>query len=64
MLSSVEHEKSFITSRPGVSINIYWYYVWRSIIGTLANSVDPDQTPQSAASDQGLHCLHYEHEFL
>ena len=22
-----------------------------------ANSVDPDQTPQSAASDQGLHCL-------
>ena len=23
-----------------------------------ANSVDPDQTPQSAASDQGLHCLH------
>ena len=23
-----------------------------------ANSVDPDQTPQIAASDQGLHCLH------
>ena len=22
-----------------------------------ANSADPDQTPQSAASDQGLHCL-------
>ena len=22
-----------------------------------ANSVDPDQTPLSAASDQGLHCL-------
>ena len=22
-----------------------------------ANSVDPDQTPRSAASDQGLHCL-------
>ena len=21
------------------------------------NSVDPDQTPQNAASDQGLHCL-------
>ena len=28
------------------------------INGTLANSVDPDQTPQTAASDQGLHCLH------
>ena len=26
--------------------------------GTLANSVDPDQTLQNAASDQGLHCLH------
>ena len=22
-----------------------------------ANSVDPDQTPRSAASNQGLHCL-------
>ena len=25
--------------------------------GTLANSVDPDQTPQNAASDQGMYCL-------
>ena len=25
----------------------------------FANSVDPDQTPQNAASDQGLHCLPY-----
>ena len=23
----------------------------------MANSVDPDQMPQSAASDLGLHCL-------
>ena len=23
----------------------------------MANSKDPDQTPQNAASDQGLHCL-------
>ena len=23
----------------------------------IANSVDPDLTPRSAASDQGLHCL-------
>ena len=23
-----------------------------------ANSIDPKQTPQNAASDQGLHCLH------
>ena len=25
--------------------------------GSVANSVDPDQTPRSAASDQVLHCL-------
>ena len=24
---------------------------------TLANSADPDQTPQNAASDQDLYCL-------
>ena len=28
-----------------------------SICGKLANSADPDQTPQIAASDQGHHCL-------
>ena len=27
-----------------------------SIKRTMANSVDPDQTPQNAASDQGIHC--------
>ena len=30
---------------------------YRAIKGALANSVDSDQTPQNAASDQGLHCL-------
>ena len=25
--------------------------------GTLANSAEPDQTPEDAASGQGLHCL-------
>ena len=25
---------------------------------TQANSADPDRTPQNAATDQGLHCLH------
>ena len=28
------------------------------IAGWAANSVDPDQTPRSAASDLGLHCMH------
>ena len=32
-------------------------YAKRPIKRTLANNVDPDQTPQNAASDQGLHCL-------
>ena len=27
------------------------------IVGWVAHSVDPDQTPHSAASDLGLHCL-------
>ena len=29
-----------------------------------ANSVDPDQTPQNAASDQGLHCLPHVQKLL
>ena len=32
-------------------ISLYWDRHAR------ANSVDPDQMPQNAASDQGLHCL-------
>ena len=31
---------------------------------TLAISVDLDQTPKHAASDPGLHCLHYVQIFL
>ena len=27
------------------------------MVEILANSEDPDQTPHSAASDMGLHCL-------
>ena len=30
----------------------------------LANSVDPDETPQNAASHQGLHCLPLNQQFL
>ena len=28
-----------------------------SLLGAYANSTDPDQMPQNAAADQGLHCL-------
>ena len=38
--------------------------VWKPQKGYLANSVDPDQMPLNAASDQGLHCLHHMQEFL
>ena len=31
--------------------------ICKSMTGILTNSEDPDQTPQNAASDQGLHCL-------
>ena len=30
----------------------------------MENSVNPDQTPQNAASDQGLHCLLQTQMFL
>ena len=30
----------------------------------FTNSVDPDQMPQDAASDQDLHCLSYIQQFL
>ena len=31
--------------------------ICKTLTGTLANIANPDQTPQNAASDQGLHCL-------
>ena len=31
--------------------------MWLTTVGWVANSVGPDQTPRSAASDLGLHCL-------
>ena len=32
-------------------------YMYVKYLGTWANSADPDQTPQYAASDQSLYCL-------
>ena len=40
----------------GFDLNILPYFTY-SDRQAWANSVDPDQTPQNAASDQGLHCL-------
>ena len=33
-------------------------YALHSIFRALGNSIDPDQMPRYAPSDQGLHCLH------
>ena len=38
-----------------ISINPYKPGV--PFVGHKTNSADPDQTPQNAVSDQGLHCL-------
>ena len=44
---------------PGL-VNLYYFDFILSINTHLAdaNSVDPNQTPQIAASDLDLHCLH------
>ena len=46
---------------PTPYLNIYQVHLLTAnvskIAGWMANSVDPDQTPRSAASDLGLHCL-------
>ena len=46
------------------NIIIETIYAKHPIKGTLTNSIDPDQMPQNAASDQGQYCLHEEQEFL
>ena len=43
-----------MTETSECSVKSFICKIWTWI---LANSVDPDQTPQNAASDQGLHCL-------
>ena len=46
----------FISSFRGVWCAVsFLFYLWQKFL--LANSADPDQTPRSAASDLGLHCL-------
>ena len=48
----------------GVDLIIYYCtYSTYSDRQAWANSVDPDQTPQNAASDQGLHCLSLTQQF-
>ena len=45
----------------GCPISFYYYHVSWKVSELNANSVDPDQTPRSAASDLGLHCLPMPH---
>ena len=44
-------------SNLGVSVLFLVLSFIKEIPVLNANSVDPDQTPHSAASDRGLHCL-------
>ena len=53
MFSWVEREKSFITAAPGLFLLSFI----TEIPVLNANSVDPDQTPRSVASDLGLRYL-------
>ena len=41
---------------------LYLPYVYRQT--AWANGVDPDETPQNAASHQGLHCMPLIQQFL
>ena len=41
----------------GVSGVLFHFYFISLEKFVLANSVDPDQTPQTVVSDLGLHCL-------
>ena len=47
------HLDRSITNKRGVRFSSFYYYI--PVLNT--NSVDPDQTLYSAASDLGLHCL-------
>ena len=52
-------------------MSIFIMFLWRNkkninTVITLSietNSVDPDQTPQNAASGQSLHCLPYTQQY-
>ena len=39
------------------NLRVVWLLLVKEIPVSKINSVDPDQTPRSAASDLGLHCL-------
>ena len=41
----------------GCLVSFYFYHFLSVSVVFYANSADPDQTPRSAASDLGLHCL-------
>ena len=41
----------------GLAVKIEKRVICKTWTRTLTNSADPDQTPQNAAADLGLHCL-------
>ena len=57
--------KNFNASLIQIDISMHKsIYTWCPIKWTLANSVEPDQTSRSAASNKILHCLHLRQELI
>ena len=55
-MGSLKIVEQILTNLHRKQLNLH-IVVWRPLKGYLASSADPDQMPQNAASDQGLHCL-------
>ena len=47
----------------GVDLNKLQYLLYIVALAGLSKQLDPDQTSQYAASDQGLHCLPFTQQF-
>ena len=56
-LEDVRIKSDFNSSNTDGSLTILLPMNVYKIVGLVSNIVDPDQTPRSAASDLGLHCL-------
>ena len=58
MPSGLSYHTSLDRSIPNSRVSSYFLLLWFIEIPVInTNIVDSDQTPRSAASDRGLHCL-------
>ena len=54
---------AFYSNKEDFYKTVYRIYPKYSDRNVFANNVDPDQTPQNAVSDLGLHCLPFIQQF-